>query len=97
MEYFSYFIGNNMEDDFNSIEKNLIKSLKKEVLSKDDIEFRFSYYKMLFDPVLDLAEKAIKQYVKVIKAADNENMSEEELTCRIVELFESDLINKLTE
>ena len=85
------------EDEFNSIEKNLIKSLKKEVLSKDDIDFRFAYYKMLFDPVLDLAEKAIKQYTKVIKAADNENMSEEELTCRIVELFESDLINKLTE
>lgn len=85
------------EDDFNSIEKNLIKSLKKEVLSRDDIDFRFAYYKMLFDPVLDLAEKAIKQYIKVIKAADNENMSEEELTCRIVELFESDLINKLTE
>ena len=85
------------ENDFNSIEKILIKSLKKEVLSKDDIDFRFSYYKMLFDPVLDLAEKAIKQYIKVIKAADNENMSEEELTCRIVELFESDLINKLTE
>ena len=85
------------ENEFNSIEKNLIKSLKKEVLSKDDIDFRFSYYKMLFNPVLDLAEKAIKQYIKVIKAADNENMSEEELTCRIVELFESDLINKLTE
>ena len=85
------------EDEFNSIEKNLIKSLKKEVLSKDDIEFRFAYYKMLFNPVLDLAEKAIKQYIKVIKAADNENMSEEERTCRIVELFESDLINKLTE
>ena len=86
-----------MENDFTSIEKEIIKSLKKEVLSKDDIEFRFAYYKMLFDPVLDLAEKAIKQYVKVIKAADTENMSEEELTCRIVELFESDLINKLTE
>ena len=86
-----------IKDDFNSIEKNLIKSLKKEVLSKDDIEFRFAYYKMLFDPVLDLAEKAIKQYVKVIKAADNENISEEELTCRILELFESDLMNKLTE
>ena len=86
-----------MENEFTSIEKNLIKSLKKEVLSKDDIDFRFAYYKMLFDPVLDLAEKAIKQYVKVIKAADNENMSEEELTCRIVELFESDLMNKLTE
>ena len=86
-----------MENEFTSIEKNLIKSLKKEVLSKDDIEFRFAYYKMLFDPVLDLAEKAIKQYVKVLKAADNENMSEEELTCRIIELFESDLMNKLTE
>ena len=86
-----------MENEFTSIEKNLIKSLKKEVLSKDDIDFRFAYYKMLFDPVLDLAEKAIKQYIKVIKAADNENMSEEELTCRIVELFESDLMNKLTE
>ena len=86
-----------MENDFTSIEKNLIKSLKKEVLSKDDIDFRFAYYKMLFDPVLDLAEKAIKKYVKVIKASDTERMSEEELTCRIVELFESDLINKLTE
>lgn len=85
------------EDDFNSIEKNLIKSLKKEVLSRDDIDFRFAYYKMLFDPVLDLAEKAIKQYVKVLKAADNENMSEDVLIYRIVELFESDLINKLTE
>ena len=31
-----------MEDEFTSIEKNLIKSLKKEVLSKDDIEFRFA-------------------------------------------------------
>ena len=86
-----------MEDDFNSLEKEVINSLKKEVLSKDDIDFRFAYYKMLFDPVLDLAEKAIKKYVKVIKAADTESMSEEELTCRIVELFESDLINKLTE
>ena len=85
------------EDDFNSIEKNLIKSLKKEVLSKDDIEFRFAYYKMLFDPVLDLAEKAIKQYVKVIKAADTEDIPEDTIVYRIVELFESDLINKLTE
>ena len=84
-----------MEDDFTSIEKDLIKSLKKEVLSKDDIDFRFAYYKMLFDPVLDLAEKAIKKYVKVLKAADNENMSEDELTCRIVELFESDLMDRI--
>ena len=86
-----------MENDFTSIEKEIIKSLKKEVLSKDDIDFRFAYYKMLFEPALDLTEKAIKQYVKVIKAAGTENMSEEELTCRIIELFESDLMNKLTE
>ena len=85
------------ENEFNSLEKEIIKSLKKEVLSKDDIEFRFAYYKMLFEPALDLTEKAIKQYVKVIKAADTENMSEEELTCRIIEWFESDLMNKLTE
>ena len=85
------------ENNFTSLEKEIIKSLKKEVLSRDDIEFRFAYYKMLFDPVLDLAEKAIKQYVKVLKAADNESMSEDELICRIVELFESDLMNKLTE
>ena len=86
-----------MENDFNSLEKEIIKSLKKEIHSRDDVERGLAYYKMLFEPALDLAEKAIKQYVKVLKAADNENMSEEELTCRIVELFESDLINKLTE
>ena len=85
------------EDGFNSIEKDLIKSLKKEVLSKDDIEFRLAYYKMLFDPVLDLAEKAIKQYIKVLKAAGTEDMPEDTIACRIVELFESDLMNKLTE
>lgn len=85
------------EDDFTSIEKNLIKSLKKEVLSKDDIEFRFTYYKMLFDPVLNLAEKAVRRFAKVIKAADTENTPEDTITYRIVELFESDLINKLTE
>ena len=85
------------EDDFNSIEKNLIKSLKKEVLSKDDIDFRFAYYKMLFDPVLDLAEKAIKQYVKVLKAAGSEDIPEDTIVYHIVELFKSVLINKLTE
>ena len=85
------------ENEFNSIEKDLIKSLKKEVLSRDDIEFRFTYYKMLFDPVLDLAEKAVKRFIKVIKAAGSEDIPEDTITYRIVELFESDLINKLTE
>ena len=83
------------EDEFNSIEKNLIKSLKKEVLSKDDIDFRFAYYKMLFDPVLDLAEKAIKQYIKVIKAAGTEDIPEDTIVYRIVELFESALMDRL--
>ena len=83
------------ENEFNSIEKNLIKSLKKEVLSKDDIDFRFAYYKMLFDPVLDLAEKAIKQYVKVIKAAGTEDIPEDTIVYRIVELFESALMDRL--
>lgn len=85
------------ENDFTSIEKDLINSLKKEVLSKDDVERGLAYYKMLFDPVLDLAEKAIKQYIKVIKAAGTEDIPEDTITYRIVELLESDLINKLTE
>ena len=82
------------ENDFNSLEKDLIKSLKKEVLSKDDIEFRFAYYKMLFDPALDLAEKAIKQYIKVIKAAGIEDIPEDTITYRIVELLESALMDR---
>ena len=40
------------EDEFNSIEKNLIKSLKKEVLSKDDIEF--GYFIVMFLHILML-------------------------------------------
>ena len=49
-----------MENDFNSLEKEIIKSFKKEVHSRDDVERGLAYYKMLFEPVLDLAEKAIK-------------------------------------
>lgn len=66
-----------MENDFNFLEKEIIKSLKKEVHSRDDVERALAYYKMLFEPALDLAEKAIKQYTKVIKAADTENMPED--------------------
>ena len=40
------------EDEFNSIEKDLIKSLKKEVLSKDDIEF--GYFIVMFLHILML-------------------------------------------
>ena len=66
-----------MENDFNSLQKEIIKSLKKEIHSRDDVERGLAYYKMLFEPVLDLAEKAIKQYIKVIKAAGTEDIPED--------------------
>ena len=84
-----------MEDDFNSLEKEIIKSLKKEIQSRDDVERGLAYYKMLFEPVLDLAEKAIKQYIKVIKAADTENVPEDTIAYRIVELLESALMDRI--
>lgn len=84
-----------MENDFNSLEKEIIKSLKKEVLSKDDVERGLAYYKTLFEPALDLAEKAIKQYTKVIKAADTENIPEDTIAYRIVDLFESALMDRI--
>ena len=38
-----------MEDnDFTSIEKEIIKSLKKEITSREDAERGLAYYKMLF-------------------------------------------------
>ena len=84
-----------MEDDFNSLEKEIIKSLKKEIQSRDDVERGLAYYKMLFEPVLDLAEKAIKQYIKVIKAAGSEDIPEDTIAYRIVGLFESALMDRL--
>lgn len=84
-----------MENDFNSLEKEIIKSFKKEIHSRDDVERGLAYYKMLFEPVLDLAEKAIKQYIKVIKAAGSENIPEDIIVYRIVELFESALMDRL--
>ena len=41
-----------MENDFSSLEKEIIKSLKKEVLSKDDIEF--GYFIVMFLHILML-------------------------------------------
>lgn len=84
-----------MENDFNSLEKEIIKSLKKEIYSRDDVERGLAYYKMLFEPVLDLAEKAIKQYIKVIKATGSEDIPEDTIAYRIVELFESALMDRL--
>ena len=84
-----------MENDFNSLEKEIIKSLKKEVHSRDDIERGLAYYKMLFEPVLDIAEKAIKQYTKVVKAVDTENTPEDTIAYRIVGLFESALMDRI--
>lgn len=84
-----------MENDFNSLEKEIIKSLKKEVHSRDDIERGLAYYKMLFEPVLDIAEKAIKQYTKVVKAVDTENTPEDTIAYCIVGLFESVLMDRI--
>ena len=83
------------ENDFTSIEKELIKSLKKEIHSRDDVELRLAYYKMLFEPALDLAEKAIKQCIKVIKAAGSEDIPEDTIAYRIVNLFENELMNRI--
>lgn len=84
-----------MENDFNSLEKEIIKSLKKEIHSRDDVERGLAYYKMLFEPALDLAEKAIKQYTKVIKASDTENIPEDTIAYHIVGLFESALMDRI--
>ena len=84
-----------MENDFNSLEKEIIKSLKKEIISRDDIDRGLAYYKMLFEPALDLAEKAIKQYTKVIKASDTENIPEDTIAYHIVGLFESALMDRI--
>ena len=84
-----------MENNFNSLEIEIIKSLKKEITSRDDVERGLAYYKMLFEPALDLAEKAIKQYTKVIKASDTENIPEDTIAYHIVGLFESALMDRI--
>lgn len=84
-----------MENDFNSLEKEIIKSLKKEIHSRDDIELGLAYYKMLFEPALDLAEKAVKRYAEVLKAADTDNTPEDAIAYHIVGLFESALMDRI--
>ena len=84
-----------MENNFNSLEREIIKSLKKEITSREDVERRLAYYKMLFEPVLDLAEKVIKQATKVVKAADTENIPEDTIAYHIVGLFESALMGRI--
>lgn len=81
-------------DDFTPIEKDIIKSLKKGISSREDVERGLDYYKMLFEPALDLAEKAIKRYVKIVKASGTE-VTEDTLTYRIVGLFESALMDRV--
>ena len=84
-----------MEDNFNSLEKDIIKSLKKEITSREDAERGLAYYKMLFEPALDLAEKAIKHYTKILKAADTENIPEDTIAYHIIGLFESALMDRI--
>lgn len=82
-------------DNFTQIEKDVIMSLKKGAISRKDVELGLAYYELLFEPALDLAEKAIKRYVKVVKASGIEDISEDTLTYRIVGLFESGLMDRL--
>ena len=84
-----------MENDFNSLEKEIIKSLKKEIHSRDDVELGLAYYKMLFEPALDLAEKAVKRYAEVLKAVDTDNTPEDAIAYHIVGLFESALMDRI--
>jgi hypothetical protein len=84
-----------MEDEFTSLEKDVIKSLKKEISSREDAERGLAYYKMLFEPALDLAEKAVKRYTKILKAADTENIPEDAIAYHIVGLFESALMDRI--
>lgn len=82
-------------EDFTPIEKEIIKSLKKEITSREDAERGLAYYKMLFEPALDLAEKAVKRYTEVLKAADTENVPEDAIAYHIVGLFESALMDRI--
>lgn len=87
-----------MEDeDFTPIEKEIIASLKKEVTSREDAERGLAYYEMLFTPALDLAEKAVKRYTKVLKAAGSKDIPEDAITYHIIGLFTDALMNRFKE
>lgn len=87
-----------MEDnDFTSIEKEIIKSLKKEITSREDAERGLAYYKMLFEPALDLAEKAVKRYTKVLKAAGTKDIPEDAITYHIIGIFTDALMGRFKE
>lgn len=50
---------------------------------------------MLFEPALDLAEKAVRRYTKILKAADTEDIPEDAIAYHIVGLFESALMDRI--
>ena len=86
-----------MEDDFTPVEKEIIASLKKEVTSREDAERGLAYYEMLFGPALDLAEKAVKRYTKVLKAAGSKDLPEDAITYYIIEIFTDALMGRFKE
>lgn len=85
------------DDDFTSIEKEIIASLKKEVTSREDAERGLAYYEMLFEPALDLAEKAVKRYTKVLKAAGTKDIPEDAITYQIIGIFTDALMARFKE
>ena len=85
-----------MENDFNSLEKEIIKSLKKEIHSRDDVERGLAYYTMLFEPVLLSAEKAVKQYTKVMKeAASDGDLTEDMIAYQVIGLLQDALVDRI--
>lgn len=85
------------DDDFTSIEKDIIASLKKEITSREDAERGLAYYKMLFGPALDLAEKAVQRYTKVLKAAGSKDIPEDAITYHIIGIFTDALMDRFKE
>lgn len=85
------------DDDFTSTEKDIIASLKKEITSREDAERGLAYYKMLFGPALDLAEKAVQRYTKVLKAAGSKDIPEDAIIYHIIGIFTDALMDRFKE
>lgn len=84
------------DDDFTPIEKDIIKSLKAGASTKEDLERGVAYYMMLFEPVLLSAEKAVKQYTKVLKAAvGDEDLTEDMIAYQVIGLLQDALVDRI--
>lgn len=84
------------DDDFTPIEKDIINSLKAGISTKEDLERGVAYYTMLFEPVLLSAEKAVKQYTKVMKeAAGDGDLTEDMIAYQVIGLLQDALVDRI--